>query len=482
VTTAGSRSAAARFRALLGAERVIEHPLERSLYARDGGAVEDGECGLVVLPETTAEVSACLRLARELGLAVVPRGSGTGLAGAAVPLDGAVVVSLARMRRIVEIDPETPCAWVEPGVLNLDISQAVAHLGLHYAPDPSSQAACSIGGNVGTNAGGPHCLSYGVTVQHVLALEVVLADGEILRLGGLAPDPPGYDLRGLVVGSEGTVGVVTRICVRLTRNPPAVRTLLLDFGAVRDASATVSAIIAAGVVPAAIEMMDRAMTLAVEEFVHAGLPVDAAAILLVEVDGTPAQVAAESALVERVAREHGVRTVRIARDEAERELLWKARKSAFGAIARVRPNYYLHDCVVPRTRLVEVLEQVYEIAARHDLLILNVFHAGDGNLHPLIAYDRRVPDQVERVRAAGREIIEACVAAGGTLSGEHGIGLEKRDFMPLVFTPDDLAAQACARRAFDPWEQMNPGKVLPLGSRCGEIGAVDGPLPTGTWI
>jgi glycolate oxidase len=461
---------------------VIDHPLERSLYARDGGAVDYGECGLVLLPDTTAEVSACVRLARELDLTIVPRGSGTGLAGSAVPLDGAVVIALSRMRRIVEIDAETPCAWVEPGVLNLDVTQAVSHLGLHYAPDPSSQAACSIGGNVGTNAGGPHCLSYGVTNAHILALEVVLADGQIVHLGGLAPDPPGFDLRGIVVGSEGTMGIVTQICLRLMRNPPAVRTTLLDFATVREASATVTGIIAAGVVPAAIEMMDRNMNLAVEEFVHAGLPVDAAAVVLVEVDGSPAQVAAETAVVERVAREHGVRTVRVAADEAERALLWKARKSAFGAIARVKPNYYLHDTVVPRTRLVEVLDEVYAIAERHRLTILNVFHAGDGNLHPLIAYDRRDAGETARVMQAGREIIEACVAAGGTLSGEHGIGLEKRDFMPLTFTEADLEAQACARWAFDPEGRLNPAKVLPTGSRCGEIGLAPGPAPEGTWI
>jgi glycolate oxidase len=474
-------SAAQRFRALLGPERVIDHPLERGLYARDG-SVAEGDCGLVALPETAAEVAACMRLARDLGLAVVPRGSGTGLAGSAVPLDGALVVSLARMRRIVRIDPDTPCAWVEPGVLNLDLTAAVRHLGLHYAPDPSSQAACSIGGNVATNAGGPHCLASGVTVQHVLGLELVTPDGEIMWLGGLAPDPPGFDLRGLVVGSEGTVGIVTQICVRLMRDPPAVRTMLLDFPTLRTAAATVSGIIAQGVVPAAMEMMTRNMCRAVEEFVHAGLPTEAAAALLVEVDGTPAQVAAEAMAVERIGRTYGAGGVRVARDDAERALLWKARKSAFGAMARVAPNYYLHDCVVPRTRLVEVLEEIEEIAATHDLVILQVFHAGDGNLHPLIAFDRRDADQVRRVSLAGRKIIEACVAAGGVLSGEHGIGLEKRDFMPLTFSPVDLAAQACARDAFDPDGRLNPEKVLPRGSRCGETVLQAGGIPPGTWL
>ena len=479
-TTAGV-AAAERFRAILGADRVLDHPLERGLYARDG-SVQRGECGLVVLPETTAEVAACMRLALDLDLVVVPRGSGTGLAGAAVPLDGAVVISLARMRRIVEVDEETPCAWVEPGVLNLDLTNAVRHLGLHYAPDPSSQQACSIGGNVGTNAGGPHCLSYGVTAQHVLAVEVVLHDGEVLVLGGLAPDPPGYDLRGLFVGSEGTMGIATRICVRLTRNPPAVRTMLLDFATVAEGGETVSAIIAAGVVPAAIEMMDQGMIRAAEAFTHAGLPVDAQAIVLVEVDGTPAQVTEEAALVERVAREHAVRTVRIAKDDAERDLLWKARKSAFGAMARIAPNYYLHDCVVPRTRLVEVLDEIAAIGRRHDLVIVNVFHAGDGNLHPLIAFDRRDIDQTARVMQAGEDIIRKCVAVGGVLTGEHGVGIEKRDFMPLTFNEADLEAQACTRLAFDPGGRINPAKVLPMGSRCGELGGDHARLPDGMWV
>jgi glycolate oxidase len=480
-TTGRAVEAAGRFRAILGADRVLDHPLERGLYARDA-SIQRGECGLVVLPDTTAEVAACMRLAHELALTVVPRGSGTGLAGAAIPLDGAVVISLARMRRIIEIDEETPCAWVEPGVLNLDLTNAVQHLGLHYAPDPSSQQACSIGGNVGTNAGGPHCLSYGVTAQHVLAVEVVLYNGEVLMLGGLAPDAPGYDLRGLFVGSEGTTGIATRICVRLTPNPPALRTMLLDFSTVAQGGETVSEIIASGVVPAAIEMMDQGMIRAAEAFIHAGLPTDAAAIVLVEVDGTAAQVADEAALVERVARAHQVRTVRIAADAAERDLLWKARKSAFGAMARIAPNYYLHDCVVPRTRLVEVLAEIAAIGERHDLVIVNVFHAGDGNLHPLIAFDRRDLAQTERVMQAGEDIIRKCVAVGGVLTGEHGVGIEKRDFMPLTFTEVDLEAQACTRAAFDPYGRINPDKVLPRGSRCGDLGGDIASLPDGAWV
>jgi len=468
-------------RALLGPARVVADPLERRLYGRDGG-ISTGACAAVALPETTAEVAACARIANAAGVPVVPRGSGTGLAGGAVPLDGALVISLARMRAITAVDPAVPCAWVEPGVLNLDLSHAVRHLGLHYAPDPSSQAACSIGGNVGTNAGGPHCLASGVTVQHVLGMEMVLSDGEVVTLGGPAPDPAGYDLRGVAVGGEGTLGIVTRVCARLMPTPPAVRTVLLDFGSVGAAGACVGDIVAGGVIPAALEMMDRGMTRAVEAFVHAGLPVDAAAVLLVEVDGSPAQVAYEAAEVERVARRHGVGDVRVAGDAAERDLLWKARKSAFGAVARVAPNYYLHDCVVPRTRLVETLARVEAIAAAHDLVILNVFHAGDGNLHPLIAFDQRDGAQTARVLEAGREIVETCMAVGGTLSGEHGIGLEKRDLMPLQFAPEDLALQACARRAFDPEGRLNPHKVLPAGSRCGEIGARVDAVPPGAWV
>ncbi len=475
-------TAAMRFREVLGRDRVLEHGTERLLYGRDGSFAE-GDCGLVLLCETTDEVSACMRIASETGLPVVPRGSGTGLCGGAVPLDGAVVLSVARMRRIIAVDPETPCAWVEPGVLNLDLSVAVRHLGLHYAPDPSSQAACSIGGNVATNAGGPHCLASGVTTQHVLGVEVVLPDGEVLEIGGTAPDPPGYDLRGFVVGGEGTLGVVTRICVRLTPNPPAVRTMLADFTSNAEAGAVVGRVIADGVIPAAMEMLDERMIEAVEGFVGAGLPLDAAAVLLVEVDGTPEEVASQAAVVERVCMANGARGVRVAADEDERALLWKARKSAFGAVARIAPNYYLHDCVVPRTRLVEILDRIGDIGRRHDLVIMNVFHAGDGNLHPLIAFDRRDAAQVERVFAAGREIIHACVAVGGVLSGEHGIGLEKRDHMPLTFSDADLRAQACAREAFDPEGRMNPRKVLPVGSRCGELilDAAAG-LPEGTWL
>ncbi|MER3452838.1 MAG: FAD-binding oxidoreductase [Acidimicrobiia bacterium] len=467
----------AELTAALDRDRVLARPLERALYARDASVIE-GDAGVVCFPRTVEEVQACVRIARRHGRAVVPRGSGTGLAGGAVPVGEPVVVVTTKMDRILEVDPESRLAWVEPGVLNLDLTRAVSHLGLHFAPDPSSQQSCSIGGNVANNSGGPHCLAYGVTQAHVLAVDVVLGDGTLVRLGGVDPEPPGYDLRGAFVGSEGTMGIAVRVAVRLTPDPPAVRTLLMDFASPDDAAATVTGIISAGHVPAALEMMDAEITRAVEAFVHAGFPTDAAAVLLVEVDGLPAGVAAAADAVAAIGRAHNARTVRVAASPEERALLWKGRKSAFGAIARVAPNYYLHDAVVPRTRLVEVLRQIYEIAAANHLLVMNVFHAGDGNLHPLLVFDRREPGVMARVHDAGAAIIRACVEAGGVLSGEHGIGLEKRDYMPLIFGPDDLAAQACLRAAFDPDGVCNPGKVLPTGARCGELAGI----PEGAWI
>ncbi|MFO1538553.1 MAG: FAD-linked oxidase C-terminal domain-containing protein [Actinomycetota bacterium] len=467
----------ADLRAALGADRARAEALELALYARDAG-VEQGRAAAVCFPRSTEEVAAAVRVAADHGVPFVARGSGTGLAGGATPLDDAVVVVTTQMNRVLEVDPVERIAWVEPGVLNLDLSRAVQHLGLHYAPDPSSQQACTIGGNVGTNAGGPHCLASGVTSAHVLAVDAVLADGEVARLGGTGPDVPGYDLRGCFVGSEGTMGIAARIAVRLLPDPPVVRTLLCDFGALDDAAATVSGIIAAGIVPAALEMMDAEITRAVEDFVGAGYPRDAAAVLLVEVDGLPDGVAAQVAAIDAVARAHGARSVRVAADEAERALLWKGRKSAFGAIARIAPDYYLHDAVVPRTKLVDVLRRVYEIAAEQRLTMMNVFHAGDGNLHPLIVFDAREPGVWSRVHDAGDEILRTCVAAGGVLSGEHGIGMEKRDAMPMIFTPDDLDLQARLRDAFDPQGLANPDKVLPRGSRCGEVRRA----PEGTWV
>ncbi|MDJ0952215.1 MAG: FAD-linked oxidase C-terminal domain-containing protein [Acidimicrobiia bacterium] len=456
-------------RAILGSDRVHSHPLELLVYNKDAG-VTTGEVVAAVLPETTQEVAACVRVAARHGVPVVARGAGTGLAGGAVPTEPALLIVLTRINEIWDVDTVARTAWVGPGVINLDLSRHTEPLGLHYAPDPSSQAACTIGGNVGANAGGPHCLAEGTTVAHILAVEMVTADGDVVVLGGKAPDPPGLDLRGVVVGSEGTLGIVTGVLVKLTQNAPAVRTLLLTFDSIQEAAGTVSAIVAAGIIPAALEMMDRPMVVAVEAFINAGLPVDAEAVLLAEVVGLEAGVAAESQTIERIAGEQGATSVRIAADDAERALLWKARKSAFGAVAQAAPDYYLHDTVVPRTALVDVITEVYAIGERYDVQMLNVFHAGDGNLHPLVAYDSREPGKTEQVRAAAEEMVRVSVAAGGSLTGEHGVGLEKRDLMPLVFAPVDLDAQARLREAFDPEGLLNPGKILPRGSRCYDYG------------
>ena len=455
----------AALRALLGDDRVHTHPLDLHIFSKDAG-LRRGAPSMVVFPETTREVAAIVRIAARTGNPVVTRGAGTGLAGGAVPHHGAIVLVTTRMDRIWSVDVEGRSAWVGPGVVNLDLSRSLEEHGVHFAPDPSSQQSCTVGGNVATNAGGPHCLAEGTTVAHVLGVEMVDAEANVHLIGGEAPDTPGLDLRAVVVGSEGTLGVVTKVLVRLTPNPPAVRTLLLGFDSISSAAATVSGVIADGLVPAALEMMDQPMTEAVERFVGAGYPTEAAAVLLAEVVGLPAAVDAEAAVISSVAVDNGATSVRVARDAAERELLWLGRKSAFGAVAQVAPDYYLHDTVVPRTRLVEVMEKIYEIGDRYGIKMLNVFHAGDGNLHPLVSFDASEPGAVDRVEAAAREMVEVSIAAGGALSGEHGIGSEKRDLMNLVFDPDDLDAQARLREAFDPACLMNPGKVLPEGSRC----------------
>ncbi len=463
--------------AALAPDRVRTGAIELGLYRRDASTI-DGVAGVVCFPISTAEVQACVRVAVRHGIPFVARGAGTGLAGGATPLDGAMVIVTTKMNRIVSVDARNRTAWVEPGVLNLDLTRAVAEHGLHFAPDPSSQQSCSIGGNVANNSGGPHCLADGVTSSHVLGVEVVLPDGELATFGGEAPEPDGLDLRGVFVGSEGMFGIATKVCVRLTQDPPVVRTMLLDFARVEDGAATVSAVIAAGMVPAALEMMDQLCVEAVEAYIHAGLPVDAAAVLLVEVAGLRHGVASDVERISAIGVAHGARTVRIAQDDEERALLWKGRKSAFGAIARIKPNYYLHDTVVPRRKLTEVLAAVYEIAARHELLVMNVFHAGDGNLHPLLVFDGKEPGIWDRVHAAGEEIVTVSVAAGGVLSGEHGIGLEKRDYMHLMFDEVSLEAQGAVRRAFDPGGLANPGKVLPAPASCGDLQHV----PDGAWI
>ncbi len=478
IDTAIDLDAVARaLRTRLRDDQVRDSLTLRNLYRHDASNMT-GRAGIVCFAESTEDVQACVQVAADMGVPFMARGSGTGLAGGAVPPPDAIVISTTKMNKILSVDEVNRIAWVEPGVLNLDLSKQIAHLGVHFAPDPSSQQTCSIGGNVANNSGGPHCLADGVTNAHIHGMEVVLPDGSISVLGGEEPEPDGLDLRGVFVGSEGMFGVATKICVRLMQNPPDVATMLMDFGSVAEGANLVSDIIASGIVPAAVEMMDQLCLIAVEEFIHAGLPVDQAAALLIEVVGPPAGVAADVERIFELASARGVGTIRVAADDEERALLWKGRKSAFGAIANIMPNYYLHDTVVPRHKLAEVLDQIYEIVERHDLRVLNVFHAGDGNLHPLILFDGSVEGVSERVHAAGREIVKASVDAGGVLSGEHGIGLEKRDLMPLMFSETDLSAQADLRRAFDPQLISNPDKVLPNPATCGEIHSA----PEGAWI
>lgn len=471
----------AELRAALDRDRVRDDSAERALLAHDASVFAGGAAGPVCFPLTAGEVQAIVRIAAAYDRAIVPRGAGTGLAGGAIPLGRPVVVVTTKMNRILEVDTEDRIAWVEPGVVNLDLSKHLRPLGFHFAPDPSSQQACTIGGNVANNSGGPHCLAYGVTSQHVLAVEVVLPDGELVTLGGLDSEPAGYDLRGAFIGGEGTLGIATRIAVRITPNPPVVRTLLLAFDAMEAAATTVGRVIAAGIVPAAMEVMDRRITMAVEQFVHAGYPTDAGAVLLAEVDGLQAGTAIDAERIEAIGRDSGAISVRVAADEDERARLWKGRKTAFGAVAQIAPSYYLHDTVVPRSALAGVLEEVYAIAERHGLLVVNVFHAGDGNLHPLLLFDTREPGVMDRVHAAGREIVEVSLAAGGVLSGEHGIGVEKRDYMSLLFGDDDLDHQNRLRRAFDPACRANPGKVLPSGHSCADIQALER-VPAGVWV
>jgi glycolate oxidase len=464
-------------REALHPSRVRTGETELSLYRKDASNME-GRSSAICLPISTEEVQACVRAARRHQVPFVARGSGTGLAGGAVPLEDAIVIATTKMNAVLRVDEVNRQAWVQPGVLNLDLSKGIEHLGLHFAPDPSSQQTCSIGGNVANNAGGPHCLAEGVTASHIIALKVVLPNGDVAMLGGEDPEPTGYDLRGVFVGSEGMFGIATEVCVKLTQNAPAVKTMLMDFATVDEGAETVSGIIAAGMVPAAVEMMDQLCLQAVDAYIDADLPVDSAVALLVEVVGLPHAVEADTERIVAIASEHNVKTVRVAKDDEERALLWKGRKSAFGAIARIAPDYYLHDTVVPRSKLTAVLGRVYEIAAEQGLQVLNVFHAGDGNLHPLLMFDAREPGVIERVHLAGEQIVKASVDAGGVLSGEHGIGLEKRDYMPLMFSEIDLVAQQTLRCAFDPEGLANPGKVLPSPASCGDIHSV----PEGAWI
>ena len=452
----------------IGRERVIATPEELIVFEYDA-TIDRGKPQAVVFPETTAHVAAAVRIAHQFSVPVVPRGAGTGLSGGALAAVGGVVIALTRMKRILEVDPVNRVAVVEPGVVNLDLSRAVAAHGLFYAPDPSSQRACTIGGNVAENAGGPHCLAYGATTNHVLGAEIVLADGEVVWVGGRSRDVPGYDLAGAFVGSEGTLAIATKIAVRLVKLPESTRTLLAIFNAIDDASNSVSAIIAAGMVPAALEMMDRNIIAAVEPVIHAGFPTDADAVLLIEVDGLEEATAEQAAAIHAVCVANNAREVRVAVAAADRELLWAGRKSSISAMGRLYPDYYVLDGVVPRTKVPEVLRQTYAIAERHGLAVANVFHAGDGNLHPNLMFDERTPGATASVLAAGAEIMRACVDAGGSITGEHGIGLGKRDFVSWIFDEGDLAAMARLKAAFGAGDLYNPCKAFPTAAGCGEV-------------
>src|SRR5216110_2461203 len=450
--------------AIVGERHVSEARAERFTYAMDGLPTHRRVPDLVVLPGTREELIAVVRLLAALGVPFVPRGAGTGLSGGALADEGSVLVVLTRLNRILQIDKDNRYAVVEPGVVNAKLGAAARPHGLQYAPDPSSQSACTIGGNVAENAGGPHCLKYGVTANHILALEVLLADGSLVEIGSPGGEAWGPDLVGVFFGSEGNFGIATKITVRLTALPSAVRTLLADFNALRTAGEAVSAVIASGIVPAALEMMDQSCINAVEDSVYAaGYPRDAAAVLLVELDGCREEaVAADADTIADILRAHGARSVLSAADAKQRERLWQGRKKAFGAMGGLSRDLVVQDAVVPRSSLPDVLEAIGRIAATYGLTVSNVFHAGDGNLHPNISFDGRVPGLKARVDQASGEIMAVCIAAGGTITGEHGIGLDKLRYMPLIFDGDALAAMRAVRLVFDPLERVNPGKVVPV--------------------
>jgi len=462
-------SLAAQLSEIVGEEAIVWRRSELKVYDCDGWTVEKSMPDLLVLPHTTAEVSAVLKALDRHGVAFVPRGAGTGLSGGCLPLNAPVMICTSRMNRILSIDYGNRRVEVESGVVNLHVSNAVKAQGYFYAPDPSSQMACTIGGNVSENSGGPHTLKYGVTTNHVLGAELVLPDGEIVNLGGATEERLGYDLVGALVGAEGTAGIVTRATLKLTREPEGRQTLLAIFADVADATRTVSAIIAAGIIPGAIEMMDNLIIRAVEEAFHIGLPPDAAAVLIIEIDGLSVGLGDRMGQVGRLASECGAGDIRVARDDKEREAIWKGRKRAFGAVGRLAPNYATQDGVVPRTRLPDILREIAAIAERYRLRIGNVFHAGDGNIHPIVLYDERDYDEVRRAIEAGRDILKACVDLGGSLTGEHGIGAEKMAEMPLIFSPDDLIVMSELRRVFDPNQRSNPNKVIPTPGGCVEV-------------
>jgi glycolate oxidase len=458
---------------IVGADGVVDAPDELIVYECDGLTIDKNAPHAVVFPTATEQVSSVVRLLHQENIPFVARGAGTGLSGGSLPPDGGVMIALTRMNRIVEIDLRNRRALVEAGVVNLHLSKAVAKQGYHYVPDPSSQYACTIGGNIAENSGGPHTLKYGVTTNHTLGVEVVLPDGQVVWLGGKTDDAPGYDLRGLLIGSEGMLGIVTRAWVRLSRLPQTYRTFLAVFETVQDASNTVAGIIACGIVPAALEMLDKVVIGAVEEAFHFGFPLDAEAVLIIELDGLEAGLETQAERVTGVCRQNNARDVRVARDEKERALLWTSRKRAFGALGRLSPSYYTQDGVVPRTRLPDIMRVIEETRRKYGLLIGNVFHAGDGNIHPCIAYDERDPEQTKKAVEASGEILKACVEMGGSITGEHGIGIEKMNFMPLIFSEADLNAMETVKRVFDEANLCNPGKMLPTNRSCIGCGTIE---------
>ena len=468
-------------RAIVGDTYLLLEKEDVIVYEQDGSIFQVMP-EVVVVPGNVEQVAAVVKAAKRANVPIVPRGSGTGLAGGAVPAEGGIIVSLARLNKILKIDLQNRIAIVEPGVINLDISKAVAKEGFFYAPDPSSQAACSIGGNVANNSGGPHTLAYGVTTNHVLGVEVVLDDGQIVWLGGEVADSPGYDLCGIFVGSEGTMGIVTKVAVKLMQTRESVRTLLAIFDEMDVATRTVVDITAAGIIPAALEMMDRTTIEAVETGSPVGFPRDAEAVLIVEVEGILEQTEHSMTLVRAICERNGAREVRVAKDDGERQLLWKGRKGAFGAMGALAPNYYVQDGVVPRSKLPEIMKRVAEISKQYNLRIANVFHAGDGNLHPNILFDMRTPGELDRVIEAGEATLRACIELGGSITGEHGVGLEKKAYIGLLFNEADLEAMSRVRRAFDPDGRFNPAKLFPTPVSCGEVRRQPANIPAGLWI
>ncbi len=464
-----------RLERILGTDGVYSEDADLLVYEYDGsvdGAVDTARPLAVALPRTGDQVAAVVKLASQENIPVVARGAGTGLSGGAVAQAGGIIIALTRMDRVLEIDPIDRTALVEPGVINLELTEYVTGDGFFFAPDPSSQKACTIGGNVAENSGGPHCLKYGVTTNHILGLEVVLPDGRKVWTGGRAYGAPGYDLTGAMVGSEGMLGIVTKALVKLTPIADATTVMLAAFADINSASHAVSRIIGAGILPSSLEMMDALTIQAVEPTYHAGYPMDAGAVLLIEVDGQQDDVDATTEEIRVICEETSASTFRVATSQEERDVLWKGRKMALAAMGRLAPNYYLHDTVVPRSKLPATLDQVAEVSKQYDLPIANVFHAGDGNLHPLMLFDRRETGSVERVLAASHDLLHYCVENGGALSGEHGIGTEKRDYLTLVYSGEDLAAMAGLKNAFDPRGLFNPEKMFPKGYMCGEVRAL----------